>query len=145
MTFSHRPDHARPRAQRVRVASIHIHAKAWRLPCTISPMNSLLTPCFKEKTHVQTLFCLVQTLEGVRTHFFIPFVDLCCDKEWGNAWCNIGARGKFATRVLGDGQHSSDTIYHKTRGYNLVQHSHVSYHKRKPSEIGTLSTGFALP
>lgn len=46
---------------------------------------------------------------------------------------------------FGDGKYSSDTIYHETRGYNPVQHSHVSYHESKPSESGTLSTGFALP
>ena len=112
----------------------------------ISPMNSLPTrPQSKERTRVQTLSNFVRTLGCVRTRLFVPLVDPCAQKEWGPAWCGIGAPGKLATRALRDDKRGFDTICHGTRGFEPVWHSCIPYYESKPSGSSTISTGFALP
>ena len=78
-----------------------------------------------------------------------PHVRPACrplrSKGWGPAWWGIRVLGKLATRALRNDKRGSDTICHRTRGFEPVLHSRIPYYESKPSGSGTMSTGFALP
>ena len=60
-------------------------------------------------------------------------------------WYDIKALGKLATKALRDEKCGSNTIFYAKKGFELVQHSHISYYESKSNESSTILTNFALP